>query len=677
MMPNTWRERPVPWIVVTVSLLIGATALAFFSIQEEDIFWHLAAGNWMLANRHFAPADAFVYTVPAGRPWIDVQWAFQILSAAIWKTGGWNGLIVARIGAVLGLTLVLLGWARERLRDPLIAFVAIASLLLAIRFRFWYRPELLTFALSAAHVFLYDSFYRTGRFRGWLLVLLQLFWGNWHSSSVLGIILAGIFCSERLLAGKALKPQGEPRGETSVAISIPVCFLAAMCLASMANPFGWRTIAYALTEGQKKYVQEFQAPTYRFLISASGIYLALALIGAWRSVKERNLFLLISAVAFGAEGTRMIRFFPYFGIVIFPLAADGCRAIHGALIRKAGARTGVPLFAFAAACWLSVGILITYSTERRRSFHGGLDDSQSPVAAADFVLAEKPTGNIYNEFSHGGYLVWRFSGNPKVFIFNDTLLNGEILERVQRTGPAEEWRRLLDQFHVDVAIVPVNVLRPGNGVRSLGSMLAEWKDWRLVFWDDQTCIFVRETQANSALVARSRKKIFPESLGGPDTPWIDSTPFEKLARDEKTWRDIKGELEGVVATSPAHYRASYALAIGYTAREEFIKAIACYEDAARIAPNFAALHARLGALYYQTGDETKGRAAFERSARLSSSRHDALYNMAIAQYKSGHKEDAIATLEGILVEDPSYVRSLRLLKQIQTPASSGEISPDP
>jgi tetratricopeptide (TPR) repeat protein len=116
--------------------------------------------------------------------------------------------------------------------------------------------------------------------------------------------------------------------------------------------------------------------------------------------------------------------------------------------------------------------------------------------------------------------------------------------------------------------------------------------------------------------------------------------------------------------SPAHARAAFALGIGFESRGELESALDAYERAAALKPRFAELHARIGALHYRLGDAEAGRAAFRRSVRYSASRHDALYNQALAQQKAGRTAEAIETLNIVITENPNHAPSLRMLEQL-------------
>src|SRR5213592_4456661 len=93
--------------VAVVAILAGLGPIA-----DGDIYWHLAAGRWMIEHRALVRADPFTVS-GLGRPWLDVHWLFQLGAAALYQGAGFIGLIAAKAG-VLAAAAVLFTWSAER-----------------------------------------------------------------------------------------------------------------------------------------------------------------------------------------------------------------------------------------------------------------------------------------------------------------------------------------------------------------------------------------------------------------------------------------------------------------------------------------------------------------------------------------------------------------------------------
>ena len=81
---------------LTFALLAGLAgfALAAFSpglLNDGDTYWHIRAGQWMVAHRAVLRFDIFSYTMP-GAPWHTQEWLAEIVMALAWMAGGWAAI---------------------------------------------------------------------------------------------------------------------------------------------------------------------------------------------------------------------------------------------------------------------------------------------------------------------------------------------------------------------------------------------------------------------------------------------------------------------------------------------------------------------------------------------------------------------------------------------------------
>src|SRR2546423_1957345 len=70
---------------LTFALFAGlaAFALAAFApglLNDSDTYWHIRAGEWMLAQHQLLRADVFSFTA-AGAPWHTQEWLGEIVMA--------------------------------------------------------------------------------------------------------------------------------------------------------------------------------------------------------------------------------------------------------------------------------------------------------------------------------------------------------------------------------------------------------------------------------------------------------------------------------------------------------------------------------------------------------------------------------------------------------------------
>ena len=72
-----------PALTFALAAALAGFALAAFSpglLNDGDTYWHIRAGEWMLAHRAVLRSDVFSYTM-AGAPWHTQEWLAEIRPA--------------------------------------------------------------------------------------------------------------------------------------------------------------------------------------------------------------------------------------------------------------------------------------------------------------------------------------------------------------------------------------------------------------------------------------------------------------------------------------------------------------------------------------------------------------------------------------------------------------------
>jgi len=134
------------------ALLFGVLifSVAIFALNrrflvDPDTYWHIATGNWILAEHTFPRHDIFSHTA-AGQPWVSPEWLAQIILAWTYDRSGWRGLVVLS-GLAIAVTFALLYELLSRELHVTVALGAAAIWLLFAPNQFLARPHLLTFPI--------------------------------------------------------------------------------------------------------------------------------------------------------------------------------------------------------------------------------------------------------------------------------------------------------------------------------------------------------------------------------------------------------------------------------------------------------------------------------------------------------------------------------------------------
>ena len=113
------------------------------------------------------------------------------------------------------------------------------------------------------------------------------------------------------------------------------------------------------------------------------------------------------------------------------------------------------------------------------------DPDVFPVAAIN-ALDESglPEGNVFNEFTWGGYLLHRLWPDRLVFIDGQTDFYGEDLTFIhEQTIKAQgDWQAVLDEYQIQWVILPPE--------RGLSAWLNQSPEWALIYNDNTTSVWV-------------------------------------------------------------------------------------------------------------------------------------------------------------------------------------------
>lgn len=551
---------------VPAALALAGFVAGLFPIFDGDIFWHLASGRWIVEHGTVPRVDPFRFSA-GSLPWVDHEWLFQVVVHAVERTAGLDGLVVVRAGALAGFGLLLYVAARRSDLDPGLSGLVALGALFGVRPRFLDRPEIITlFAI----VLLLSRLDRRelDAFRPHLLlggaaplVALVVVWVNFHGEALLAPGLAGLF-----LLGAALAEGDAWRRWREIA-ALPLLLTAAL----LVNPYGWnllrvplgiRVALADLAAVNPEWLSAFRAPQ-PYLFAGITVVASLAWAVRRQSGRWPAPALGLPALALAVLALSAVRHQALFYAAAAPFAARCLAALPASRVadtrrerRLAAAVCGVALVAAAWAAWPPVeGPLRARHGGLRLGF--GLAPERFPERAAERLAAYPGIGPLYNEFAHGGYLLWRLHPPRRIFWDGRMELEPALLhELVAARRSPDSWRDLLVARGAVGALVRyetrrVPVIEPdGSGgfriveTRTANSYLFQREFWHLVDWDDATMLFLA-----------------PDTPGWRGEPYrlVDPEDVERTvqlaASDEMSRRAVLAELERKLDEQPDCRRA--------------------------------------------------------------------------------------------------------------------------
>jgi hypothetical protein len=455
------------FLLLALSVFTGLT-ISTVSTMDEDIWWHMQTGRWILAH-HAVPTQDMFSAHAAGQPWIAYSWLFDVLASKLFDFGGYRAMLALSTFALLAYTawaIVFLGRYINLRRAIILAFAAHTALM-PVKSP---RPWLFTILFFAAELSLLWIARERNR-PALLLPIVPLFvlWANIHIQFVYGLALIGLFALEGLLPA----PHA-PRLRSKWLWML----LAASSLATLLNPYGWnlyRVVAQYVTQSAPlTYVQEMQAMPFRSVMNWMALLLICAAFFALGSARRKNL-LLIAALAVSTYcGFRSQRdvWFP----VTFAILALGSAQRQSFL--PTARRTywiALPLTAAIALCFL------TFDTRFSDTALRNAMEQRFPVKASAYIESHALPGPLFNPYGWGGYLIWRLPNMPVSIDGRANLYEPTLAASANAVRGDKSWSRDPDLRKAKTILIEQDA--------PLATVLRSDQHYRLLYEDSVAAVF--------------------------------------------------------------------------------------------------------------------------------------------------------------------------------------------
>ena len=488
-------ERFIAWLLPSTPVLIFAfvfwASLYFMPTMlnagDGDLGRHLTVGNLILSTGQVPTRDVFSHTLP-GLLFVPTEWLSEVLFALFYRAAGLNGvawLTALVLASTSGILTMALRRAGVRALVALIG-VLFASMVSAVHMLS--RPLILTWFFFVVFLWVLDEYRRQGRGRLLLpLPLLMIVWANLHPAFISGMMLVGLYSVGAILE-KDWRHLIELLG-----------LLAALLLASFVNPVGAALFVHTIAFLQNRFLVdvtvEYQSPNFHMLSMwsfAALLLLSIAIIGRLgRRLSWTVLVVLVGWTAFALYAARNI---PLYALAaVYLLAPEADRLIDeilpaakrflvrlDELDRLANGWIWAPLVVV-----LLVGLESAGTKNDVRGMGNVFDPHVFPIAAVDLMKDSLPSGNMFNEFNWGGYLLYRLWPEKQVFIDGQQDFYGEALTReyLQAINAEPGWQAILDRYNVRWVIV--------SPTRALAARLDASPDWSRRYIDETAGVWVR------------------------------------------------------------------------------------------------------------------------------------------------------------------------------------------
>jgi hypothetical protein len=504
------KRRLMPNLIPSIAdmFFVAILLLVFFSdkaslLGDGDTGYHIRAGEYIISHLSIPRYDIFSLHTPA-LPWTAHEWLSEVIMALVHSVAGLTG-VVAFFATVLALTSYLLfKMLRAQGADITLATAITLLAVASSRIHWLARPHIFSFLLMILTHYLLECWHRGRINRLYLLPAVMVLWVNLHGGFLGGFILMGAYlvgnCTTLLAAPPEARQalQGKLR-ELSVII-------AASLAACLINPIGYQILLFPFKLVSDRFlmdhVSEFLSPNFHEAMPFKYLLLLLiAVLAASRKPMEATELVLV--LVFMNMALYSARYIPLFALIATPAltrqAEEASSAMGGRIssfiskrshnLAKIDGRSG--RFFWPTAAILTIAVA-TFSGRFPHYF----DDKVKAVAACEFLMKEKISGNMFNNDEFGDYLIYRGYPTYRVFFDGRSDMYGQALmkEYYQVINFNPGWEQVLAKYRIDWIFF--------DSGSALSRFLLKDRNWVLIYSDKVADIFVRNIPQYRDLIAR-------------------------------------------------------------------------------------------------------------------------------------------------------------------------------
>ena len=470
-----------------------------FPLGLSDFWWHMNTGRWIWEHGALPVDDPFLYSSVSP---LDVRATqilrgyplFQLLIFGVYSLAGAYALVVLK-GLLMTLFYGLL-WSNLR-RNGMHSCLALAVVgaLPLLFFRFDdFRPQIFTFIFTMLVLQLIENIIVNERrgvaikpYMGLLLPVIMLLWANLHGGFIIGVAILSIYWASEWIARK--RNVNSLSDEAYKRLFWLTCFSVG---AALLNPAGMNaiwSIFFVVSGPFSKVIDEYLSTISYFefhgikltgyLIVATAIIPAIALLGKWRELSIPHIVLLVSFLAAGIMSFR----FSLLMVAMVSVIASAyfSRGLSNWMVNKRGIQT-ILFF------WLASTIFLANSALSRTSLSGSpLEAGAFPTPAIDYLGKSELSGNIYNFFEYGGYLSWALY--PQKIFTDQRGLSWDVYEEYSQVWRGE-YDKVFSKYDVGVVLYPIFEGNSGKVSRLSAGLLAD-QIWGVGYYDGRDIVFAK------------------------------------------------------------------------------------------------------------------------------------------------------------------------------------------
>ena len=471
---------------ITIIIFVTVFAMAVRVPVDTDMYWHLAAGRYIVATGQVPTTDPFSSTM-RGQPWVDVYWLAQWSLYSVYALAGMNGLAV--LVAVLVVVAFIFVWRQMTGGALLRAFVLVLTA--AASGVIWSpRPQMATYVLLAVLGYVLHLYRWKQVDRLWVVPIVFVVWANTHGGFVAGFMLLGAAIIGETLHNLTPASNPEAMGWPRLRKLIVITLLSGAVL--LINPHTINVLRLPFETvnigALQNFIAEWASPDFHELFQQPMLWmLMLTLIAIGQSGRRLDWTDAATLVLFAYLAFVARRNIGLFAIVCAPILSRHAAAwFERSRWGQRRLSPGIPFANGAILFVIALAASVKVVAPLLPSVQAEAEARIMPRAAVEWIAANRPAGLMFNSYNWGGYFLWKLWPDYPVFVdgrtdvYGNTLL-GEYLQIIQA---APEFEAMLAARNIGCVVVDRDSL--------LARALARSGEWTLAHGDKQAVIYVRQ-----------------------------------------------------------------------------------------------------------------------------------------------------------------------------------------
>lgn len=486
---SIWWLPSVETIIFMLVFYLSLFVMPYLINSDGDLGRHITIGQMLIDTRRVPAEDVFSHTM-FGEKLILHEWLSDVLFSLVYRFWGMNGIAWLTSSIIAGTyALFVTGLKHLEIKMHLRFLSGTTAFLVGINH--WHtRPHIITTFLFAYLILVLNLYWKTSKKQVlYSIPLVMIIWANLHGAFISALVQISIFLIASIINRKK-------KATKELIILLLLSFAA-----TLLNPYGLQMLTHSFRYLQLDYLinitNEYRSPNFHDMIIWPFLAtLLLTIIIKPSKSSKTDWGLLLTLLFWTASSLYSARNIPLYGLCASLYLAQTINQNEKYIqFIKQKKITDFDSVGNKANGWIwALGfaalIAITQSNGIKTDVlaQGNIfSNERFPVKAADFLLENDnmPTGNVFNDFGWGGYLLYRLWPEKLVFIDGQTDFYGENLMRIhQQTYMAENgWDKTLDAYKIDWVILPTDA--------PLARNLSLRMNWKKIYEDGTAIVFER------------------------------------------------------------------------------------------------------------------------------------------------------------------------------------------